>query len=104
MARIKNNLYSKRLRIPAIITYYNNIRSLKETEANCTFQNDLSDSKYQYLCEIYEETKNIKQIRVVPEFDFVTQENVTVIGISPFAKMFMGNIQNIDERYNLISN
>lgn len=81
MARIKNNLYSKRLRIPAIITYYNNIRSLKETEANCTFQNDLSDSKYQYLCKIYEETKNIKQIRVVPEFDFVTQENVTVIGI-----------------------
>jgi len=104
LARIKNNLYSKRLRIPAIITYYNNIRSLKETEANCTLQNDLSDSKYQYLCEIYEETKNIKQIRVVPEFDFVTQENVTVIGISPIAKMFMGNIQNIDERYNLISN
>jgi len=101
---IQNNIYSTTIRINAIITYYSNIRYLKETEGNCTLQNSLTEKKLQYLCKIYEETKNIKQIKVEPDYYFVSQENVSIIGISPLAKMFMHNIQKLDEKYDSISN
>ena len=61
---IQNKIYSTTIRINAIITYYSNIRSLKETGGNCTLQNSLTETKLQYLCHIFEETKNIKQIKV----------------------------------------
>ena len=34
----------------------------------------------------------------------IYQENVTVIGITPLTRLFMNNIQNMDEKYDLISN
>ena len=104
LAPIQNIIYSGSLRFPVFISYETNIRILKESEANCTRQNSLYDSKYQYLCEVYENTKNIKQIRIEPEFYFVNQNNVTLVGITPFAKQFMNNVQNADDKYDIISN
>ena len=48
---IQNNIYSKTIRFTFIITYNTNIRYLKETEGNCTLQNEKAESKYQYLCQ-----------------------------------------------------
>ena len=101
---IQNNIYSTNIKINVIITYYSNMRSLKETEGICTLQNSIKESKLKYLCQIYEETKNIKQIKIETDFYFVSQEDVTIIGISPLAKMFMNNIQKLEEKYDSISN
>ena len=35
---------------------------------------------------------------------FISQENVTLIGISPLAKMFMDNVTSLDEKYDKIFN
>ena len=31
---------------------------------------------YPYLCEVYEDTINIKQIKVEPDFNFLLQNNI----------------------------
>lgn len=104
LAPIQNIIYSNLLKFPVIIYYNANIRLLKEVEANCNKKNGLYDSKYQYFCEVHEETKNIRQIRMEPEFDFVTQSNITLIGITPFAKEFMNDVQKANDKYDIISN
>ena len=101
---IQNNIYSKTIRFTIIIIYNTNIRYLKETEGNCILQNEQTESKYQYLCQIYEETKNIKQIKVEPDFHFISQENITIIGMTPLAEMFINDILKLEEKYDFISN
>ena len=61
---------------------------MKEAETDCTLDKIISDSKIKYLCKVFEDTKNIKQIKIEPDFDFTTQENITLIGISPIAYIF----------------
>ena len=100
----KNIIYSNTLIFPIIITYYTNIRSLKELQGNCTLQETNMDSKYKYLCKVEGDTSNIKQIRILPDFKFISQENITLIGITPFAKMYMDNVQLIGENFNYIDN
>ena len=58
-----------------------------------------SKSKIQYLCEAHEETTNIKQIKVEHNFNFSSQNNVEVIGITPIARRNMNNIQTLDEQH-----
>jgi hypothetical protein len=77
-----------------IITHNRNIRRLlKEIKANCTLDLIESDKKYRYYCNVTEETTNIKEIKLIPEFDFTTQDNVTYTGSTPLAKMFMNNMK-----------
>jgi hypothetical protein len=77
-----------------VITHNRNIRRLlKETKANCTLDLIESDKKYRYYCNVTEETTNIKEIKLIPEFDFTTQDNVTYTGSTPLAKMFMNNMK-----------
>ena len=78
---------------------------LKEWQANCTLNLIESESKYKYLCQVNEETANINQIKVVPDFNFATQENVILSDISPLAKIFMDNIMTMKGEYDdLITN
>ena len=104
LACIKNIIYSRIFNFPVTITYNKNMRMLKETEGNSTLNNIYNYEKYQYLCEVYADTTNIKPISVNPDFKFLSQDNIEVIGISPIAKMFMNNFQLIDERYDTLSN
>ena len=77
-----------------IITHNRNIRRLlKEIKANCTLDLIESDKKYRYYCNVTEETTNIKEIKLIPEFDFTTQDNVTYTGSTPLAKIFMNNMK-----------
>ena len=57
-----------------------------------------------YLCQLQSPTSNIKGIKSEPDFNFLSQNNVNLIGITPLAKMFMNNIQNIEDKYNLLLN
>ena len=63
------------------------------------FERIESKSKIQYLCEAHEETTNIKQIKVEHNFNFSSQNNVEVIGITPIARRNMNNIQTLDEQH-----
>ena len=89
----KNILYTNQILFPMIITYNRNIRRLlKESRANCTLDLVESDVKFKYYCHVNEETANIKEVKLIPDFDFVSQDNVTLIGITPLSKMFMNNM------------
>ena len=78
LTAIKNFLYTKFILFPMIIIQNGNIRRLlKETKANCTLDLIESDINYRYYCNVTEDSNNIKEIKLIPEFDFTTQDNVT---------------------------
>ena len=87
---------------PLIITYYTSLRGLKEQYTNCTLTN--SQSMISYICEVQAQTSNIKQIKSESNFNFLSQNNVNLIGITPLAKMFINNIQNIEDKYDILLN
>ena len=101
----KNILYTKQILFPIEITYNRNIRRLlKETKANCTLDKVESDIKYKYYCHVAEETENIKEVKLIPDFDFVSQDNVTLTGTTPLAKMFMNNLLTLANQDNIYGN
>ena len=104
----KNILTTKHIQFPIEITYYRNIRRLlKETNANCSLDLVGSDTKYKYYCRVDEEPDNIKEAKLIPDFDFVSQDNVTLTGTTPLAKMFMNNMmemKNQDKYDNILEN
>ncbi len=103
-APINNTIISKKLNFPIIISYETNMRVLKETEGDCTLNEIITPLNYQYSCEVHEDTSNIKSISVQPDFIFLSQKDIDVIGITPLAKMFMNNLLMCDERFDKISN
>ena len=44
------------------------------------------------------------QIQIKPEFNFGTQSNVGLAGITPFANQFMNDVQNADDSYGIMLN
>ena len=102
---IKNNIYSNNVRFPVMISYNKSPEELIKSEANCTFIEKVALSNYKYSCEIYEDTTNIKQIKAIPDLLFEPEKNITLIGVSPLAKMFMNNLQLLKNgKYDIISN
>ena len=94
---------SKYLSFSVIINYKRNMRTLKQVEADCTLDSITSLQNYKYLCIVHEDTTNIKNISVTPEFKF-SSPNINVIGISPFAIIFMDNLQSIDKEIEIYLN
>ena len=81
------------------ITYNRNIRRLlKEIKANCTLEPVESDKIYKYYCHVDEKPDNIKEAKLIPDFDFVSQDNVTLTGTTPLAKMFMNNMMEMENQ------
>ena len=101
---LKNKIYSKILIFPIIIDYYRNRRNLKQVEAKCNLNNIISSNNYKYLCEIHEDITKIKSISITPDFKFISQNDIKLIGISPFANLYINNLQSIDEKYNTLLN
>ena len=100
---IENYLFSIKMKFSLLVEYYSLLRRLERFEGDCILQNREINSKAQYLCVIQVDTSNIKKISVLPDFNFVSQNNVKLIGITPFAHMFMNEIQNIGDKFNNIS-
>ena len=101
---IQNKLYSQEIRFPITIYYNKNSMADKETEANCTLQKSNYKSKVIYYCEAREDTTNIKEVKVENSFNFISQNNVDIIGISPIARQNLNNIQLLDEKHESIDN
>ena len=98
-----NNIYSKNLRFPISIIYNSRLRILDDYEGVCALQETVQ-SKVQYSCEVQANTSNIKQIQIEPDFNFGSQNNVSLVGITPLANMFMDNLQNVGGNFDKLSN
>ena len=101
-----NSIFSNNLIFPISVSYNSNIRLLlsKELEGNCNLIKIYTDSKYEFFCTVETETKNIKQIKANPKFNFTSQKNIKVIGETPIAKMYMNNLKLIDEKFDEFNN
>ena len=92
-------IYSKFLGFPVSVIYDNYLGE-EDYYANCTLNEDNSQSMLNYFCKVQVETAKIKQIKLQPVFNFASQKKVTLKGISPIAKRYMDNLKDIDERIN----
>ena len=92
-------IFSKYLVFPVSVIY-DNILEGQDYYANCSLNEDNSQSMLNYFCEVQAETAKIKQIKLKPVFNFGSQNKVTLKSISPLAKSYMDNLKDIDERIN----
>ena len=102
---LKNDIYSNNIRFPVMIYYNKSPEELIKLEANCTFIKAVALSNYQYSCEVYADTTNIKQIKVIQDLSFDPEKNITLVGVSPLAKIFMDDLQLLKNgKYDMLFN
>ena len=103
---IINNIYSTLMKVNLTINYNEIIRILEEEkkEVECNLKETNNKDIISYFCETEIKNSNIKQIKINPNFNFVYQNNVTIIGSTLIAKMYMNNLQDIDDTYNNLQN
>ena len=104
---LTGSLYSKKLIFSGSIIYNNNyFRQLEDSNFACTLSKNNAQSSTNYLCEVQVQNKDIKQIKLLTNFMFTSQDKVLLTGITPIAKMSLNNINKIDTKFNnlLLSN
>ena len=105
---LTNTLYSTTLIIPLSILYYSALRSLEDSYAICTLNESNNQSAISYHCKVQTQNNNIKQIKLQSNynFNFTSQSNVDLEGITPIAKRYINNLEKIDTNVNnlLVSN
>ena len=101
---ILNDIYSNLMKVHLIINYNERIRILEEKEIDCYLKKINTKKIASYFCETEIKNSNIKLVKIIPKFNFVYQNNITIIGSTPFARMFMNNIQDIDVKYDNLEN
>lgn len=102
---ISHYLYSRVLKFPLSIIYNNYIRRNEENSySECTLGEYKNQSSTDYFCVVQVPNTNIKQIKLQPSFNFVSQDKVLLVGISPIATISIDNIQKINNKFaNLLS-
>ena len=101
---IINNVYSSLIKVPLIINYNTRIRILEEEEIECQLKETNNKGITSYYCEKELKNLNVTQVKIIPNFNFTYQDNVTIIGFTPFAKMYMNNLQDLDNKYDNLQN
>ena len=71
---------------------------MQSKEAVCTLKNIHQSNQNKYLCTVQAEPLKIKSIESNPEFTFESDDDVEIIGITPLAKIYMDNLQFIDNK------
>ena len=90
--------------IHLIIYYIERIRILEEKEINY-YLNKVNNKKIaSFFCETEIKNSNIKQVKIISTFNFVYNNNIKIIGLTPFARIFMNNLQEIDDKYDNLEN
>ena len=81
------------------------MRRLENHEAVCTFDEANTNSIIiGYKCNVQAPTANIRQIKLEDDFNFGSDNNMKLVGITPIAKLFMKNLQEANDNYgNLLS-
>ena len=98
---LEGNIYSNYLQFPIQITYNTNLRLLQNQEANCTLRGR-ANQKVTYLCEVRTQTQNINNIKIIQEFNFISQK--PSVSISPLARKYINNIQTVGSQLDINSN
>ena len=102
-SRTKDYIYPNILNINAIFNYYETLRNLEEEKKGiCVLKENGINSNAKYLCEIEVDNLNIKNCKLLQNFDFHSKDNINLY-MSPIAKMFINNIQDIKDQFNSFS-
>ena len=92
---VKNFLFSQTMNFHVIIDSASNLRLLQNTLAFCDkVSND--NIKVKYLCKFKIANTNIKRIECLEDFSF-SQKKVKVISLTPIARKYINNLQNIED-------
>ena len=97
---IRGYIFSPTLIFNVELAYKSSLRILQNPIAKCEKADDDMVSAA-YLCNVEVDTSNIESIKVMPKFEFESQ-NVTVIGTSPVALTLMENIIEAEGEYNTL--
>lgn len=101
---VKNSIYAKNIIIKIVIIYNSHLRRLENHEAVCTLDETNTNSIIGYKCNVQAPTANIRQIKLEDNFNFGSDNNMKLVGITPIAKLFMENLQEANDNYgNLLS-
>ena len=102
--KILNDIYSNLMKVVLIIIYNERIRILEEKEIDCYLKKTNNTKIASYFCETEVKNSNIKQVKIIYKFNFVYPNNITIIGSTPLARMFMNNLQDINDKYDNLEN
>ena len=104
--QILNEIYSNSTKAPLIVISNDNIRILeeKEIEIECYLKEKKTTNIVSFFCETVIKNSNIKNVKIIPKFNFNNQINITIIGLTPFARMYINNLQDIDDKYDNLEN
>ena len=94
---VKNFLFSQIMKFHVLLNNNSNLRLLQNTLVDCNkVTNDYI--KVKYLCKTEVTNSDIKRIECLKDFNFIFQDNVKVIGITPIAQRYINNLQNIEDK------
>ena len=102
--KILNDIYSNLMKVPLTINYNEKIRILEEKEIECYLKKTKNKKITSYFCETEIKNSIIKQVKIIPKFNFVYQNNIIILGSTPFARIFMNNLQDIDYKFDNLEN
>ena len=102
--QILNEIYSNLMKALLIINYNENIRILEEKEIECDLKEKNKTNIVSFFCETEIKNSDIKNVKIIPKFNFINQTNITIIGLTPFARMYINNLQDIDDKYDNLEN
>ena len=87
-----------------IVIYNENIRILEEKEIECYLKEKNKTNIVSFFCETEIKNSNIKNVKIIPKFNFINQTNITILSLTPFARMYINNLQDIDDKYDNLEN
>ena len=102
--QILNEIYTNLIKVPLIIIYNENIRILeeKEIEIEC-YLKEKKTNIVSFFCETEIKNSSVKNVKIIPKFNFGGQM-ITVVGMTPLARMYINNLQDIDDKYDNLEN
>ena len=88
------------MKFPVEISSRRLLRELQNYEANCTLADEHLIENIAYSCKVQVEIKNLKNLKIIEQFEFSSQK--IGVYISPLAKKYMDNIQEVGNKFNYL--
>ena len=95
---VKNSSFSKKIIITISILFNANLRRLENEEVICNIDEANTLPIIGYKCDISSSTSDINRIKI-DDFNFDSNNNIKLVGITPIGKLFMDNIIEANEKY-----
>ena len=79
------------MKFHVLINNNSNLRLLQNYLVDCN-KVTIDNIKVKYLCQAEVTNSDIKNIICLKDFNFINQDNVEVIGITPIAQRYINNV------------